>query len=157
IAGPGTQPVQIIAGQSGLVPMTVTGHFSGVARPTGSLSYSILNSGNTSVASGSAPMTPGSTNSIATIPVATSLAAGSYNVSITYAGDSNYTASSAPTTVQVSISQITPIISWTPPVTTINAGTTLSAILNATASDVSNAIPGTFSYTAMVQGGSAVV
>jgi sugar lactone lactonase YvrE len=156
IAGPSTQPVQLTVGQSGSIPITVTGPFSTVPRPTGSLTYSILNSGNTSVASGSAVLTAGSTNSTATIPVPNTLDAGSYTVSVSYAGDSNYAASSTPTTIQLSVGQITPTITWTPPATIITVGTTLSAILNATASDESTTIPGTFSYTATVLGGAPV-
>ena len=152
IAGPSTQPVQLTVGQSGSIPITVTGPFSMVPRPTGSLTYNILNSGNTSVASGSAVLTAGSTNSTATIPVPNTLDAGSYTVSVSYAGDSNYAASSTPTTIQLSVGQITPTISWTPPATTITVGATLSAILNATASDGRQPIPGTFSYTATVHG-----
>ena len=86
-----------------------------VAAPTGSLNYNVLNSSNVSVASGTAPLTPGETDSAATVPILNSLAPGSYTVSVTYAGDGNYAASSSATTIQVVVGLITPTINWTQP------------------------------------------
>ena len=95
VAGPVTQPVQVASGQAGSVPVTVTGPYSFVALPTGSLSYSVVNALSVSVASGTAPLTGASINSTATVPLSSSLAPGNYTVSVTYGGDSNYAASSA--------------------------------------------------------------
>jgi sugar lactone lactonase YvrE len=103
IAGPATQPVQVKSGQSGSVDLTVTGPYSGVAVPSGSVAYTLLNSSSTSVASGTLTLTAGSTNSTASVPLASSLAAGTYTLSLTYGGDSIYAASATATTVQVVI------------------------------------------------------
>jgi len=156
IAGPVTQPVQVPSGTAGSVPVTATGPYSVsvVAAPTGSLTYSVLNSLNVSVASGTAPLTAGSTNSTATVPLASSLAPGSYTVSMTYGGDANYAASVSATTVAVVVGLITPTVSWTQPAP-ITYGATLSGVLNASAVNGSTAVPGSFAYTATPQGGSA--
>ena len=53
-----------------------------------------------------------------------------------------------------SLSPITPTIEWTQP-SPITYGDTLSGVLNATAMDGSNTVPGTYAYTATLQGGTA--
>ncbi len=116
--------------------------------------YSILNSLSVSVASGTAPLTAGSTNSTATVPLASSLAAGSYTVSVTYGGDTNYAASAAATTVAVVVGLVTPTIDWTQPAP-ITYGTTLSGVLNASAVNGSTVVPGSFAYKATPQAGNA--
>jgi len=156
IAGPATQPVPVPVGEAGSVTITVTGPYSATAPPSGSLSYSVLNSSSTSVASGSAQLTAGDTSSSGTVPFVSSLPPGTYTVSITYSGDGNYAASETATTVQVVVGQITPTISWTPPAGTFTYGGTLSGILIASASSGGSSIPGTFSYTATLAGGSPV-
>jgi sugar lactone lactonase YvrE len=155
IAGPPTQPVPVAVGQAGSVPITVTGPYTVVAAPTGSLNYNVLNSSNTSVASGTAPLTPGETDSAATVPILNSLAPGSYTVSVTYAGDGNYAASSSATTIQVVVGLITPTINWTQPAP-ITYGATLGGVLNASAVSGSTTVAGSFVYTATPQGGIAV-
>jgi sugar lactone lactonase YvrE len=156
VAGPATQPVQVANGQAGSVPVTVTGPYSVsvVAAPTGSLTYTVVNSSSVNVASGTAPLTAGSTNSTATVPLASSLAPGSYTVSVTYGGDANYAASASATTIQVMVGLIVPTVNWAQPAP-ITYGATLSGILNATAVNGSTVVPGSFSYTATPQGGSA--
>src|SRR5215469_13982427 len=91
--GPATQPVQVSLGQTTSVPVTVNGPYSGngINPPTGSVSYSILNSANTSVASGTAAISSGAPS----IPLVNTLRAGNYTVQLTYAGDANYTAAAA--------------------------------------------------------------
>ena len=156
MAGPATQPVQLSVGQAGSVLITITGPYSAVAVPSGSLSYTILNSSNISVASGTATLTAGSGSSTGTVPLASTLAAGTYTVSITYSGDANYAASSTPTTVEVTVGQITPSIHWTPAAGTITYGNTLISVLVASASNGGSSVPGTFTYTATLAGGSPV-
>jgi sugar lactone lactonase YvrE len=158
IAGPVTEPVQVVIGQAGSVPVTVTGTYSVgvVAAPTGSVSYNLLNSSNTSVASATATLTAGSTDSTATIPLPRSLLSGSYTVSLTYAGDSNYAAISTAVIVPVVVGAAVPTIVWTAPAGGITYGATLSAILNASAVSGSTPVAGTFTYTATLAGGSAV-
>ena len=156
IAGPVTQPVQVANGQAGSVPITVTGPYSAVAAPTGSLSYNVLNSSDTSVASGAASLTPGETDSTTTVPIASSLASGSYTVSLTYPGDGNYAASSTATTVAVIVGLTLPTINWIPSAGAITYGTTLSGILNASAVSGSTTVAGSFAYTATLLGGSPI-
>jgi sugar lactone lactonase YvrE len=158
VAGPVTQPVQVPSGTAGSVPVTVTGPYgvSVVAAPTGSLSYSVLNSLSVSVASGTATLTAGETDSTTTIPIANSLASGSYTVSLTYGGDSNYAAITTAVTVAVAVGPAAPTIVWTAPVGGITYGATLSGILNASAVSGSTSVAGTFTYTATLAGGSAV-
>jgi sugar lactone lactonase YvrE len=156
IAGPVTQPVQVVNGQAGVVPVTLTGPYSVVGAPTGSLTYSVLNSASVSVASGTAPLSAGETSSTATVPLASSLAAGPYTVSLTYAGDSNYAATSTAVIIPVVVGPAVPTIVWTAPAGGIAYGATLSGILNASAASGSTAVAGTFTYTATLTGGSAV-
>jgi DNA-binding beta-propeller fold protein YncE len=156
IAGPVTEPVQVASGQAGSVPVIATGAYSVVAPPSGSLSYSVLNSLNTSVGSGTATLTAGETNSTTTIPIANSLASGNYTVSLTYAGDSNYAAVSTAVTIPVVVGAAVPTIVWTGPGSGITYGATLSGILDASAVSGSTPVAGTFTYTATLAGGSAV-
>ena len=158
MTGPATEPVQVANGEAGSVPVTVTGLYSVsvVAAPTGSVTYNILNSSNTSVASATATLTAGSTDSTATIPLASSLVSGSYSVSLTYAGDSNYAAISTAVVVPVVIGPGVPTIVWTAPAGGITYGATLSGILNASAVSGSTPVAGTFTYTATLLGGSPV-
>ena len=155
VAGPVSHPFQVTSGQTGSLPITVTGPYSGLAAPSGTVSYDVLDSSSTSVASGSPTLTAGSTDSTASVPIASSLAAGTYTVSVTYGGDSNYAVSSTATTIQVLVGQIAPTISWTAPASAITYGTALSALLNASAANGSTAVAGVFSYTAARTGGSA--
>ena len=156
VTGPVTQPVQVLSGQAASVPFTVTGPYSVVAVPAGSLSYSVVNSLSVSVASGTAPLTAARTNSTATVPLANSLAAGTYTVSVTYGGDSNYAAVPV-VTVPVVVSLITPVVNWTAPPGAITYGAALGAILDATAVNASVPVAGSFAYTATLLGGSPVV
>jgi sugar lactone lactonase YvrE len=156
VTGPVTQPVQVASGQAGSVPITVTGPYSVVAVPTGSLSYGIVNSLSVSVASGTAPLTAGSTNSTATVPLANTLAPGTYTVSVIYGGDSNYAAVPA-VSIPVVVSLITPVVNWTAPPGAITYGAALGGILDASAVNGSTAVPGSFVYTATLLGGNPVV
>jgi hypothetical protein len=156
ITGPATEPVPVVIGQAGSVTITVAGPYSVVAPPSGSLSFNVLNSSSSSVASGSATLTAGSTSSMTTVPLAGSLPAGNYSVSVSYAGDSNYSASSNPVAIAVVVGRVTPTINWNAP-SGITHGASLAAVLTATAANGSNAVPGTFSYTATPTGGSASV
>ena len=88
LAGP-TTPVTITAGQSGSIPVTISGQYtgSGIAGPSGGLNYSV--SGNA--------FGPGSllvANGTATISVPNTLPAGNYTVTVSYAGDGNYNSDS---------------------------------------------------------------
>ncbi len=155
VTGPTTQPVAVINGQTGSATVTVTAPYTTISAPSGTLSYSIFNSSNASVASGTPTLTVGETSSTATISIPNSLAPGSYTISVTYSGDGNYFVPETATTIQVQISQLTPTLSWSPATTSITYGTTLSGILNATAHYGDTTIPGTLTYTATPMGGSA--
>jgi sugar lactone lactonase YvrE len=155
VTGPATQPVTITSGQAGSVTITVAGSNTTLAPPTGTLSYSILNSSGTSAGSGTPALAAGNSSSTASIAIPSTLASGTYTINVTYSGDSNYLATSTATAIQLTIGQVTPSISWTPSAGSIIYGTSLSGILNATAASGSTAVAGTFTYTAMLTGGSA--
>jgi|GEM_PF-1149467 len=150
VSGPAST-VQVIHGTSGSIAATVAGQYSGagISAPSGSVSYSIADSGSNIVASGSAAMTSGA----ATVPVANTMASGLYTVALSYSGDTNYNAA-ASTTALLHIGSITPTIAWAQPAQIIYA-TTLSGILNASASSNSTPVAGSFTYTATLGGGSA--
>ncbi len=87
LGAPGT--VRLQAGTAGSIPVTIAGQYtgSGIADPTGGLSYSV--SGNA--------FGPGSllvANGNATIPVPGTLPTGTYTVTLSYAGDLNYNSNS---------------------------------------------------------------
>jgi DNA-binding beta-propeller fold protein YncE len=155
VAGPGTQPVAVSVGQAGTAIVTITGPYTTIAAPSGTISYSILNASSTSVASGTPTLVAGATNSTAAIPIPSSLVPGNYTINVTYSGDGNYLLTSTPTIIQVTVGQITPSIGWTPGAATITYGASLSGILNASALSGSTPVPGTFAYTATPTGGSA--
>jgi Bacterial Ig-like domain (group 3) len=155
VSGP-AQPVAVTFGQSGSVTITVTGPYSTIAAPTGTISYSILNSSSTAVASGTPTLTAGSTSSSATIPIPNTLASGTYTIHVTYGGDGNYAVTATATTIPLSVGQITPTIGWSGGTTAITYGATLGGILDASAFNGTTVIPGTFTYTATLSGGTAV-
>jgi hypothetical protein len=155
VTGPITQPVAVAYGQTGSATVTVTPPYTTISAPSGTLSYSILNSSSSSVASGTPTLTVGETSSTATIPIPNTLAPGSYTISVTYGGDGNYLVPETATIIQVQIGPITPTLSWSPGAASITYGTTLSGILNTTAHFGDATVPGTFTYTATPTGGSA--
>jgi sugar lactone lactonase YvrE len=155
LSGP-TQPVAVTFGQSGSVTITVTGPYNTIAAPTGTISYSILNLSATVVASGTPALTAGASSSSATIPISSTLASGSYTIRVTYGGDGNYGVTPTVTTIQLSVGQITPAISWTPGTTAITYGAASGGILDASALNGTTAVPGAFTYTATLSGGTAV-
>ena len=107
MSGP-TQPVAVAYGKSGSVTITVTGPYHTIAVPTGTISYSILNSSGTVVASGSPGLTAGTVSSSATVLIPSTLARGSYTVRVTYSGDANYGATSTAITIPLTVGLITP-------------------------------------------------
>jgi sugar lactone lactonase YvrE len=153
LTGPATQPVSLPPGQAGSATITVTAPYTTIAAPSGSISYSILNSSSSSIASGSPTLTAGSGNSTATVPIPGSLAPGSYTISITYSGDSNYAAITTAITISLQISQLTPTITWAPASSSIPYGTALGTLLNASAYSGGASVPGTFTYKATILGG----
>jgi len=146
--------VSLAPGTAGASTITLTPSTSGGIAPTGSVTYTLANGSNTTVASGSVVLTAGSGNTAtASVPVGSTLSPGTYTLSISYAGDTNYQSGTSPQ-IAVTIAQITPAITWTPS-TSITYGTTLSGLLTATASNGGNSIPGTFTFTATPSGGTA--
>jgi hypothetical protein len=103
--------VTIPIGQAGSVAITVVGSNTTLAAPTGTLSYSILNSSGASVGSGTTALAAGSGSSTASIAIPGTLASGSYTINVTYSGDSNYLATSTAAALQVTIGQATPTVS----------------------------------------------
>jgi hypothetical protein len=93
------------------------------------------------------------------VPIPNTLANGNYTVAAGYNGDTNYVGNLPATVVPLIVGPAgptVPTINWTPPVG-ISYGATLGGILNATAVSGSTAVAGTFTYTATLAGGSAVV
>jgi Bacterial Ig-like domain (group 3) len=144
--------VQVAYGSAGSIPVTISGQYVGseIAVPTGLVSYSIINSGSTVVASSTASISSGA----ASVQVANTLAVGAYTVSLKYAGDSNYNSATAATAALQVGGITTPTITWTQPAP-ITYGISLSGILHANATSGSITIAGTFNYTATPAGGSA--
>jgi sugar lactone lactonase YvrE len=155
ISGP-AQPAQFAAGQAGSVTITATGSVlgTGIAVPSGSLSYTIVNGSSVSVASGTVSLSATANGSAASIITPNTLAPGTYSIQIGYVGDGNYAASVSPVTITFIVNQIASSISWPQP-SAISYGTSLGAILNATASAGSTALQGAFSYTATPTSGAA--
>lgn len=90
LLGPATAPTATLFDTAALTA-TATGPYTTIARPTGTLAWSILDASSTSVASGTAALTAGSTSSSAAWTVsAATLGVGTYTVSFTYGGDANY-------------------------------------------------------------------
>ncbi len=143
VSGPTTQPVAVAHGQSGSIIITVAGPYTTIAAPTGTISYSILNSSAAGVASGTPALTVGSASSTASIAIPSTLASGAYTISISYSGDSNYLATST-ATVQFTIGQATPTIGLT---SSVNPAMVTSAVtLTATVASSSGTPTGTVSF-----------
>ncbi|MGA9425887.1 MAG: Ig-like domain repeat protein, partial [Terracidiphilus sp.] len=85
LSGPAKLPVRLQKGTAGTILVTIAGQFtgSGIAKPSGSLKYSV---------SGKAfgPGTLLVANGTATIPVPATLPSGTYTITLSYAGDLNY-------------------------------------------------------------------
>ena len=143
ITGP-AQPVTIAIGQAGSVTITVAGSNTTLAAPTGTLSYSILNSSGTSVSSGTPALAAGSSSSTASIAIPSTLASGTYTINVTYSGDSNYLATSTATAIQFTIGQATPTIGLT---STVNpAMATIAVTFTASVASSSGTPTGTVSF-----------
>jgi sugar lactone lactonase YvrE len=82
------QPVQVAFNQTGSVPLTVAGQYSGagIATPTGTISYTI--------GTGTAQLATISSGT-ATVSIPSTQASGLYTVVVTYAGDTDYSAATA--------------------------------------------------------------
>ena len=147
-----TQSLSLNDGQSGVIPVVVTGQYSGagIAVPSATVSYTILNSASASVATGSVTLASGA----ASVPITSTLAPGPYTVNVTYGGDGNYAAATNPAVVNLVVSQIQPTINWAQPAA-IPYGATLAGALNATAMNGTTVVPGTMTYTATATVGGA--
>ena len=143
--------MQVTHGQAGAIAVSVP-TAAGLAAPSGSVTYTITGTNGVAVSSGTVALTAGSGASSASVPVASTLASGSFTVALSYAGDTNYGASTL--SVAVVVAQLKPTVSFTPP-SNIVYGASLGSALSGSASYNSVAIPGVFSYTAGLTGGSA--
>jgi sugar lactone lactonase YvrE len=115
------QPVQVAFSQTGSVPVTVAGQYSGtgIATPTGTISYTI--------GTGTAQLATISSGT-ATVSIPSTQASGLYTVAVTYAGDTDYNAATA-LSFQVQVGPQAQSITFNPlaPVTYGAAPITLSA------------------------------
>jgi hypothetical protein len=160
LTGPTTQPVLVTVTTAGSVPVSVTGQYSGsgISLPSGSVGYTITPSaGGSSVASGTATISSGA----ASVPVASTLAAGSYNIALTYAGDSNYAAASG-ITVTLQVGQLAQTISFSPatPVTYGVSPITLAATGGSSGNAVTFSVvsgPGTISGSTLTVTGAGTI
>jgi len=160
LTGPTTQPVLVTVGTTGSVPVGITGQYSGsgVSAPSGSVGYTITPSaGGSAVASGSATISSGA----ATVPVASTLAAGLYNIALTYAGDSNYAAATG-ITFTLQVGQIAQTITFSPatPVTYGVSPITLSATGGSSGNPVTFSViagPGTISGSTLTVTGAGTI
>ena len=142
VGGP-AQPVSLLSGQAGSVAITVKGAFSTLSAPSGVVNYSLLNSSNTSVSSGTAALTAGSGGSAATISIPGTLAPGSYTISVNYAGDTNY--QSAALAVSLSVGKLASALSL---VSSANPTIVTSAVtFTATITSSSGTPTGTVSFS----------
>jgi sugar lactone lactonase YvrE len=160
LTGPTTQPVLVTVNTTGSVPVSVTGQFSGsgVSTPSGSVGYTITPSaGGSAVASGTATISSGA----ASVPVASTLAAGTYNIALTYAGDGNYNAATG-ITVALQVGQIAQTITFTPatPVTYGVSPITLTATGGSSGNPVTFSVvsgPGTISGSTLTVTGAGTI
>ncbi len=90
---------------------TVTGPYTTIARPTGTITWSILDASGATVTSGTASLVPGAASSAAawSVPAGT-LGVGTFTVSFTYGGDANYLAAATPATYTVGIGKAVPAL-----------------------------------------------
>ncbi|WP_306599515.1 Ig-like domain repeat protein [Geothrix sp. 21YS21S-2] len=110
LLGPATTPTATLFDTAALTA-TATGPYTTIARPTGTLAWSILNASSTSVASGTAALTAGSTSSSAAWSVsAATLGVGTYTVSFTYGGDANYLPVATAATYPLVIAKAAPAV-----------------------------------------------
>jgi hypothetical protein len=161
VTGP-TQTVQVtVDSTTATIPLILTGQYpgTGVSAPGGAASatvtYTYYNSSNAAVASSSAPVTAGATQSTATIPVPSSVATvpGTYTLNVLFSGDIDYKATNG-NVYQILVGQLTPVVTWSQPGAIIY-GTPLGALLNPAALNGTAPVPGSFTYTATPAGGSA--
>jgi sugar lactone lactonase YvrE len=130
ITGP-TPAASVAPGQAGTVAITVAKPYSAAAVPSGSMTYTILNASNVSVASGTLTLTAGTGSATATVPVASSLASGTYSIRVTYSGDGNYAASSTPTAIPVTITDFSLVVATSSPTSaTVSPGGMATYALN---------------------------
>jgi hypothetical protein len=93
--------------------------------------------------------------SATTVTSASVLAAGSYTLTAIFTPTDTTSYAVVSKTASLTVGQATPTVNWAPAASAITYGMSLSGILNATATYGTTAIPGTFTYTAALAGGSA--
>jgi sugar lactone lactonase YvrE len=153
-----TNPTAVVLGQAitimAIVTDTTSGHTATI--PTGGVTFiDTVGSTVVSLHGGTAVTLNGS--GAAVLSGVTLASAGLHIITANYVGVSgSFAASSNTTTIQATAGLVTPTITWTAPGSAITYGTSLSAILDATAVSGSTAVPGTFTYTATLLGGSPV-
>ncbi len=110
LLGPATAPSATPL-ESLALTATATGPYTTVARPTGTITWSILDASGAAVTSGTAPLVAGAASSAAawSVPAGT-LGTGTFTVSFTYGGDANYLAVTTPATYTVGIGKAVPAL-----------------------------------------------
>jgi sugar lactone lactonase YvrE len=138
------QAISLSPGQTGSATITVTPSSTSIAAPSGSISYSILNSSGTSVATGNMPLTAENSSATATVLIPASLAPSSYTISIIYSGDSNYAVPSTATTISLNIGYATPTVTLASSASSVVLTNPL--LFTATVSSTTTAPTGTVSF-----------
>jgi sugar lactone lactonase YvrE len=149
-------PTTVNTGQAVSITATVTDTQTGNTStvPTGGVTFTDTVGGSTtSLNSGNAVTLNGAGKAI--LAGVTFNAAGTHTITATYTGVSSVFATSTNTTTVTVTTLIVPTITWAQP-SAIFAGAPLSGVLNATATNNGTAVPGTFAYTATLEGGSPV-
>jgi hypothetical protein len=139
------QPSRTVLGQTGSVAVTVTGPYTTIGAPSGTITYSILNASGGSLASGTIPLTVGSANSTATFPIPNTLAPGSYTVNVTYSGDANYLGVPTATPISFTVNKASPAVSL---VSSLNPVFSLNPVtFTATVSSAAGTPTGSITFT----------
>jgi sugar lactone lactonase YvrE len=131
---------------------TETGHTSTI--PTGGVTFTDTVGGSTTSLNGGNGVALNGSGK-ATLAGVTFSTTGTHTIAATYPGVNGVFATSTNTTTVTVTTQVIPTITWAQP-GAIFAGAPLSSVLNATATNNGTAVPGTFAYTATLEGGSAV-
>ena len=152
-----TNPTTVILGQPISITATLTDTTSGhtATIPTGGVKFTdTLGSTVISLNGGTAVSL---SSGVAILSAVTLGGAGLHTITANYQGvTGSFAVSTNTTTIQASAGLVTPTITWIAPGGVFTYGTSLSSILNATAVNGSTPVPGTFTYTATLLGGSPV-
>jgi sugar lactone lactonase YvrE len=152
-----TNPTVVVLGQpisiTAIVTDTTSGHTATL--PTGGVKFTdTLGSTVVSLNGGTAVTL---SSGVAILSAVTLSGAGLHTITANYQGvTGSFATSTNTTTIQATAGLVTPTITWIAPGGVFTYGTSLAGILNATAVNGLTPVPGTFTYTATLLGGSPI-